>query len=97
MTLLDIIKSTERQDFSSVEVWVENNPAYDYKGTLNSIYIISQPFGDSDKIEPLTVQEIINFSKELDVSEENIKFICEYELQELNLFEWLENKLILFF
>ena len=97
MTLLDILKSSESQDFSNTEVWVENNPAYDYKGGADSIYIISQPFGDSNEIETLTVQEIINFSEELEVSEENLKFICEYESQELNSFQWLENKLILSF
>ena len=97
MTLLDILKSSEDQDLSNTEVWVENNPTYDQKGGADSIYIISQPFGDSNEIETLTVQEIINFSEELEVSEENLKFICEYESQELNSFQWLENKLILSF
>lgn len=97
MTLLDILRTAPSGDYSSVEVYVGDNPAYDYKGSLDSIYIISQPFGDSHQIETLTVQEIINFSEELEVSEENLKFICEYESQELNSFIWLENKLILSF
>ena len=97
MTLLDIIQQCLTANPSSIEVWVENNTAYDFKGSVNSILLISQPFGDSDDVETLKLSEIIDFAKELDFSEEDVTLLDEYEMEELKSCEWQENKLILYF
>lgn len=97
MTLLDIIQQCPTADPSVMEVWVENNAAYDFKGSVNSILLISQPFGDSDDVETLKLSEIIDFTKELDLSEEDVTLSDEYEMEELKSCEWHENKLILYF
>lgn len=97
MTLHDLIKQCPTDAFESIQIWVEGNPSYDFKGGESTIYLISQPFGDSNSIETLTLQEIIKFSEELDYSVEDIIFKCEYELQELKSSEWHENKLTLYF
>ena len=97
MTLHELIKQCPTNGFDNIQVWVEANPAYDFKGSGNTIFLISQPFGDSGAIEPLTLQEIINFSEELDYLAEDIIFKCEYELHELKTSEWHENKLTLYF
>ena len=97
MTLLDLVKNCPNTDLSSIEVWVEANPAYDFKGDSNGILLISQPLGDSLEIEALSLQEIIDFSKELDFDEEDIILLCEYEMEELKSHEWYEHKLTLYF
>lgn len=97
MTLLDIINQCPTKDLSSIKVWVEANPSYDFKGDSNGILLISQPFGDSLELETLTLQEIIDFSKELDFNEEDIILLCEYEMEDLKSCEWHENKLTLYF
>ena len=97
MTLLDILNECPVQDLSSAEVWVIDYPAYDFKGYENGILLISQPFGNSLEIETLTLQEVVDFGKELDYSEDRIVLMCEYEMQELKSFTWKENKLVLDF
>lgn len=97
MTLLDILKECPTQDLSSVEVWVIDHPAYDFKGDSNGILLISQPFGNSLEIETLTLQEVVDFGKELEYSEEDIILICEYEMEDLKSFIWRGNKLVLDF
>jgi hypothetical protein len=97
MTLLDIINQSSVKDLSSIQVWVESNPAYDFKGDSNAIFLISQPLGDSLNIETLTLQEVVDFSKELDFSEEDIILVCEYEMEDLKSSEWHGNKLTLYF
>lgn len=97
MTLLEIINKCPVQDFSDTHVWVENNPVYDFKGDSNGILLISQPLGDSLEIEPVTLEEIVNFSIELDFSEEDIILVCEYEMEDLKSSEWHGNKLTLYF
>lgn len=97
MTLLDIINTCPVQDYSDTQVWVENNPTYDYKGDSNGILLISHPFDNSLEIEPLTLEEIINFSIELDFSEEDIFLICEHEMVDLKSSEWQGTKLVLYF
>ena len=68
-----------------------------FKGDSNGILLISQPFGDSLEIEPVTLEEIVNFSIELDFSEEDIILVCEYEMEDLKSSEWHGNKLTLYF
>jgi len=97
MTLQYLLNGSPTTDYTQVEVFIGDNPVYDYKGSGQTIYLISQPFGDSNFIETVQLQEIINFSKDLDFPEEDIIFICEYELQELKSSEWHENKLTLFY
>lgn len=97
MTLLEIINQCPIQDFSDTQVWVENNPAYDFKGDSNRILLISQPFSNSEEIEPLTLEEIVNFSIEMNFSEEDIILVCEYEMKDLKSSEWHGNKLTLYF
>lgn len=97
MTLAYLINGSPTTNHSEVEVYVENNPVYDYKGNNQTIYLLSEPFEDSDQLEPVTLQELIDYSSELDFPLENINFICEYELQELTSSSWLGTKLILHF
>jgi len=44
MTLQDVINQCPTSDYSKIEVWVETNPAYDYKDNLEFISLISDPF-----------------------------------------------------
>jgi len=97
MTLQEIINECPIQDLSLIEVWVEANPAYDFKGTEDSILVISQPFGDSVNLDTLNLQEIQDFAKELDFPQEDVTLYCEYEMVELKSCEWHENKLTLYF
>ena len=97
MTLHELIKQCPTDGFDNIQVWVEANPAYDFKGSENTIFLISQPFGDSGEIEPLTLQEVIDFAGELEVSLEDIILKCEYELIEFKSSEWHENKLTLYY
>lgn len=97
MTLLDLVKNCPTTDLSSIKVWVEANPAYDFKGDSNGILLISQPLGDSLEIDALSLQEIVDFSKELDFDEEDIILLCEYEMEDLKSHEWYKNKLTLYF
>jgi len=97
MTLHELIKQYPADKFDNIQVWVEANPAYDFKGSDSTIFLISQPFGDSGEIEPLTLQEVLDFAKELEVSFEDIILKCEYELIELKSSEWHENKLTLYY
>jgi len=97
MTLLDIIQQCPTTNPSVIEVWVENNAAYDFKGSINSILLISQPFGDSDDVETLRLSEIIDFAKELDFSEEDVILLDDYEMEVLKSCEWDENKLTFYF
>ena len=75
----------------------DHNPVYDYKEGDQSIYLISYPFEGTGELEPVTLQELIDFSKELEYPEDNITFLCEYELQELTSSSWLGTKLTLHF
>ena len=97
MTLQEIINECPIQDLSLIEVWVEANPAYDFKGSEDTIFLISQPFGDSGEIEPLTLQEVIDFALELETPEEDTILLCEYEMEELKSCEWHGTKLTLYF
>ena len=97
MTLLYLINGSPTYNYSDVEVYVENNPVHDYKGNNQTIYLLSEPFEDSDQLEPVTLQELIEYSSELDFPQENINFMCEQELQELTSSSWLGTKLILHF
>ena len=97
MTLLDILKECPTPDLSSIEVWVIDYPAYDFKGDSNGIFLISQPLGNSLEIETLTLQEVVDFGKELGYSEEDTVLMCDYEMEDLKSFIWRGNKLILDF
>lgn len=97
MTLQDILNQCPVRDLSETQVWVESNPAYDFKGSENSILLISQPLGDSLDLEPLTLEEVFNFALELESSEEETILLCEYEMEELKSCEWHGTKLVLSF
>ena len=97
MTLHQLIKQCPTDGFDNIQVWVEANPAYDFKGSEDTIFLISQPFGDSGEIEPLTLQEVIDFALELETPEEDTILLCEYEMEELKSCEWHGTKLTLYF
>lgn len=97
MTLLEIINLSPIQDLNDTQVWIDKNPTYDFKGDSNGILLISQPLGDSLDIEPLTLEEIVNFSIELNFSEEDIILVCEHEMKHLKSCKWHGNKLTLYF
>jgi len=97
MTLQYLLRGCPNCLYSDIQVYVENNPVYDYKEGDQSIYLISHPFEVTEELEPVTLQELIDFSKELEYPEDNIIFLCEYELQELTSSSWLGTKLILHF
>lgn len=97
MTLLEIINLSPIQDLNDTQVWIDKNPTYDFKGNSNAILLISQPLGDSLDIEPLTLEEIVNFSIELNFSEEDIILVCEHEMKDLKSCKWHGNKLTLYF
>jgi hypothetical protein len=97
MTLQDIINQCPILDLSETQVWVEKNPAYDFKSSENSILLISQPLGDLLDLEPLTLEEVFNFDLELESPEGNTKLVCEYEMKELKSSEWHGTKLMLYF
>ena len=97
MTLQDILNQCPVRDLSETQVWVEKNPAYDFKGSENSILLISQPLGDSLDLEPLTLEEIFNFALELEIPEEETILLCEYEMEELKSCEWHGTNLVLYF
>lgn len=97
MTLQYLLRGCPNCLYSDIQVYIENNPVYDYKERDQSIYLISYPFEGTGELEPVTLQELIDFSKELEYPEDNITFLCEYELQELTSSSWLGTKLTLHF
>lgn len=95
MTLQEIIKNTQSADFSTIYLYIDDECVVDYKPGELSIQLIAQK--ECIEEEKVTLAELIEYSKELDFSEEILTLECEYERQQLNSFEWLENKLILSF
>ena len=95
MTFQEIIKNCPTVDYSSIYVFIDENCVWDYKEGDKSILLISEhPCIEEERV---TLAELINYSKELETPEDFLTLECEYERQELNSFEWLENKLILSF
>lgn len=97
MTLHYLLNGSPTFNYSNVEIYVEGNPVYDYKSREQTIILISTPYEDTETLVPVNLQEILEFSKELDYPEENITFVCEQELQELTSSTWQGTKLTLFF
>jgi hypothetical protein len=97
MTLQYLLNGCPSCDYSNIEIFIENNPVYDFKGGDQTIILISGPFENLDKLQPITLQEVIQYSKELNYPEDNITFLCEQELQELKSSEWHGTKLMLYF
>jgi len=97
MTLQDVINQCPTSDYSKVEVWVENNPAYDYKDNQDFISLISDPFEFDGSMETITLQEIVDFAEDLEYPKDILKLQCEHQYEQLNSNEWLENRLTLYF
>lgn len=90
MTLQEIIKSCPSTNFSSIYLYVGDNCVWDYKEGVESIQLISQePCIESEKV---TLQELIDYSKELEYPEDILTLECEYEELELKSAIWSKDK-----
>lgn len=97
MTLQYLLKGCPTSNYSFIEVYVEGNPVYDYKSKEQTVILLSIPFEETVDLDPINLQELVDFSKELDYPEDNITFLCEQELQELTSSTWQGTKLTLHF
>lgn len=95
MVLQEIIKNSPSTDCTNIYLYIDDKCVVDYKPGESSIQLISHK--ECIEEEKVTLAELIEYSKELDFSEEVLTLECEYERQQLNSFEWLKSKLILSF
>ena len=90
MTLQEIIKSSPTDQYSSIYLYIGDNCVWDYKEGIESILLISQePCIESEKV---SLQELINYAKELDYPEDILTLECEYERTEFKEGIWSTNK-----
>jgi len=95
MNLEEIIKSIDTQDLSSIYVYKGDKCVWDYKTGLNTIQLISEePCLCEEKV---SIQELLDYSNDLEVPKNILNLECEDERKQFNSYKWLENKLILSF
>lgn len=95
MVLQEIIKNSPSSDYVNIYLYIDDKCVVDYKPGESSIQLIAHK--ECIEGEKVSLAELIDYSKELDFSEEVLTLECEYERQELNTFTWLTNKLLLSF
>lgn len=95
ITVQEIIKSCPFQNYVDIYLYVEGNCVWDYKEGKKSILLISEtPCIENEKV---TLQELIDYSNELDYPNDILTLECEQEMLPLKSYEWLDKKLILFY
>jgi len=97
MTLLEVIKQSPTPDYHLVNLYIENNPVYDYKDIGTSLSLISLPLLLDDGMDILNLQELIDFSNQLEYSDNILTLICEDKGINLNTIKWTENQLIFYY
>ena len=96
MTLEEVINQSPTSDFATIKLFVNENPAFDFKDFNTSISLISFPISPENEMDILNLQEVINFSKDLDYPDNILTFICEEKETKLNTIKWKENQLIFY-